>query len=159
MLLVGLTITLFGWIDQRYMTRASQFVTYVQVTWSNGFLRRELASDVINEAAVAFLIAAACLPAFWSHRFRGFAWTLGLSTAVLLAVVAKDVWIRERYVVYPQIGYAYLREKIEHFFFAHLGNLVAVTLCLLIAAAAMHWLGYRIAAVKDSDRGAATMSG
>jgi len=146
MLLVGLTITLFGWVDQRYVTRTSQFVTYLQVTWSNGFLRRELASDVFSEAMVTLLIAAACLPAFWSRRFRGFVWAFVLSAAALLAVVAKDVWIRERYVFYPQIGYVYLRETIEYFFFAHLGNLVAVTLCLLIAAAAMHWLGYRLSA-------------
>jgi|GEM_PF-2354754 len=144
MLLVGLTITLYGWIDQLYMTHVSGFRSYVQVTWSNGSLRRELASEVINEAAGPILIAAACLPAFWSRRFRGFAWALTLSAAVLFAVVAKDVWIRKLY--YPQIGFHYLIETMKYFFFANLGNLMAVTFCLLIAAAAMHWLGYRFSA-------------
>ncbi len=138
MLLICVTFALCRWIDPRYRSDAVLSHWYYD-PWLKG-----LALVAWNGALGPLLVAAACLPAFLSHRKRSFLWALGLSVVALLASVLMDSLTRTQ-VLYPLFqGQPLWPSAADYYLVHHVTNLATVTLCLLTAATVIHWLGYRI---------------
>ena len=136
MLLICATLTLFGWIDPKYRNDFSLTLVWHFATWGQWSIWRVSLGPL--------LIAAACLPAFLSHRKRSFLWALGLSVVALLASVLMDSLTRTQ-VLYPLFqGQPLWPSAADYYLVHHVTNLATVTLCLLTAATVIHWLGYRI---------------
>jgi len=142
MLLVGMTITLYGWIDPIYRNDDSYW--RVQSFWNYPTWRKPLSWIVWKVAMSPLLFAAACLPAYLDQPKRGFMWAVGLFPIALLATVLIDARVRH-YIVYPLFqGTPVYESYVSFYLIPHVFNSAAVALCLLTAATAMHWLGYRI---------------
>ncbi len=142
MLLICVTLALIGWIDARYRNYFAD--PNVQARWYLGVRRRALAGEVLKETFDSLLVAIACLPVFLSHRKRNFAWTLGSFVTALMVSMLNDELVRT-YVLQPLFqGKPVQRYYIDYCLAPHVTNLATVTVCLLTAAVAMRWLGYRI---------------
>lgn len=142
MLLICVTFALFGWIDRRYLNDAA--LRRAQSLWYFGLLRKEMEWEVLKAVLRSVLIAATCLPVYLSRRKRSFAWTLGLSTVAIIVTVLTDTFARTN-ILYPFFqGKPVQQHFIDYYFVHHITNLATVTLCLLSAALAARWLGYRI---------------
>lgn len=147
MLLVGVTITLLGWIHPLLWKNAAQ-----SPLWYHSGARKEMAWETWNGTIGPLLIAAACLPAFLSARKRSLAWALGLSTCVLIVQEIRDDYVRGDILLPLLFGKSTYRWGVHaQFIHSHVAqhalSVATLTLCLLTAAAAMHHLGYRLAAV------------
>ncbi|MGI8979801.1 MAG: hypothetical protein ACR2FY_11305 [Pirellulaceae bacterium] len=141
MLLICVTFALLGWIDSKYRKDATLWPYWYSAAW-----RKALTWDVWKEAIDPLLIAVVCLPAFLSNRPRAFAWILGLFVAALVALLVKNEALRD-YISYSlDERNAVYEHYINRHLFPGMVNLATVSACLLSAAAAMRWLGYRIQA-------------
>jgi hypothetical protein len=144
MFLICVTVALIGWIDPRYRNYAAD--PNVQMRWYLGVRRREMLESIWGESIGPMLIAAACLPVFLSyHRKHGLAWALGLLAVAFTIMVVKDEFVREL-ILHPLL----MREPVnrlalQDYLIRLVPNLATVLVCLLAAATAMHWLGYRLA--------------
>ena len=100
--------------------------------------------EVATVALDPLVIAAVCLPAFLSNRWRALAWIPALFAIALVVLPLKDCDVRD-FIFYPHVPrnvwYLYY---IDHHFLPSMANLATVTVCLCSAAAAMRCLGYRI---------------
>jgi hypothetical protein len=142
-LLLGLTLGLVGWIDPRYRHYFQD--PNVQMRWYLGSRRWEVLARTGSEALTALLIGCAFLPAFLSRRKRAIAWAIGLSLGAFAIAIIKDGFIRAR-ILFPLAQ----RRPVDWWDIDYAvvpcgANWATLVLCLLIAAIAMHWLGYRLA--------------
>ena len=114
---------------------------------------------VCNAALGPLLIAAACLPVFLSyHRKWSLVWALGLSACALIILELRDEYVRT-YILFPLLQGQPPGPWVDQFrFVPHIANMATVSVCLLTAAAAMHWLGYRISAETARVARAGTLS-
>jgi hypothetical protein len=139
MLLICVTLAIFGWIDPRYRNYAQDRT--LQSLWSPGWSRRYLLESIGSATLGAVLIAAACLPVFVTQRKRTVAWALGLSAAAFAICLLMDASL-DVYISFPLFGN---NSSVPWSLAFQVANLATITICLLMAAAAMHWLGYRLA--------------
>jgi hypothetical protein len=138
MLLICVTFALCRWIDPRYRSDLVLSHWYYD-PWLKG-----LAWVAWKGSLGPLLIAAACLPAFLSRRKTGFAWALVLSAAALAVTVLIDARTRG-FVLFPLVqGQAVATWVIDYYLVHDIANIATTTLCLLTAAAAMHWMDYRL---------------
>jgi hypothetical protein len=144
MLLLGLTLGLVGWIDPRYRHYFQE--PNVQMRWS--WNRQDVLGRIGSEALTAFLMGCACLPVFLSRRKRAIAWAMGLSWGAFAIAVVKDGWIREQILIPLVQGKPVDWWDIDYALIPYGVNWGTLVLCLLAAAVAMHWLGYRLAGGK-----------
>jgi hypothetical protein len=151
MLLFCVALALFGWIDPRYRNYAQD--PSMRSLWHPGGSRRYLLERIGSVTLSAILITAACLPAFLSKRKRPVAWSLGLSVAAFIIFLLMDVSLNI-YVSFPLFQNNWTA---PWSLYSRFDNFATVTVCLLTAAAGMHWLGYRIAAVPPREMGAGTL--
>lgn len=155
MLLVGLSITLFGWIDPKYLNDAA--LSQAEASWFYTVWRRAMTWKVGTESLGPLLVAAACLPAFLNHRKCSFAWAFGLSACALIVLVVQDEYIRKFVLLPLLLGESTYRrtvhsQLIDSHIAQHLSSVTTLTVCLLTAATAMYWLGYQLSAVKPDSR-------
>lgn len=135
MLLICATLTLFGWIDPKYKNDFSLKLAWYFTTWGQW--------SIWKVSLGPLLIAAACLPAFLGHHQRGFAWAVLLSAAAIALTVLVDAY-SHGFVLFPLVLNAFGNWITDHYLIHDTVNLATVALCLLMAAVAMRWLGYRI---------------
>jgi len=142
MFLLCMTFALMGWIDPRYRHYFDD--PNVQLRWYVSWHRREVLGRIGSDALTAILIAGACCPAFLSRRKQAFAWAIGLSVIALAITTLKDEFIRVRILIPLVQGKPVDWWDIDYALIPCGVNWATLVLCLLIAATAMHWLGYQI---------------
>jgi hypothetical protein len=153
MLLICVTVALWGWIDPKYRKDATLWPYWHSISW-----RKDMAWGVCNAALGPLLISAAYLPVFWGHRKWSLVWALGLSACALIVLELRDEYVRT-YILFPLLQGKPHEPWVDNFrFVPHIANMATVSVCLLTAAAGMHWLGYRISAESASEVRKGTLS-
>ena len=145
MLLICVTLAIFGWIDPRYRNYTQD--PSVQSLWYPGWSRRELAERIGSATLGTILIAAACLPVFLSQRNRTVAWAVGVSAAAFTISLLMDASLNVS-VYFPLFS----KSSVPWYFQFQVTNLATIIVSLLTAAAAMRWLGYQLAAATPETR-------
>ena len=130
-LLICLTFAISRWIDPRYRD-----YSWFWLGWRETLLER-----IGGEALGSLVVAGACWPLFLSPRKRVFALALCLSIGSFVAACLMDAQI-EVMISFP------LLQSLPRFWVIRyeVSGLATILLCLVTAAAVIHWLGYRLSA-------------